>query len=312
MKMVIVLALLIQAPAPSGPLVSAHADDRWTDDARHREIAVRVWTPTGSASPARPVVIFAPGAGTPASSYAAKVADLASHGFIVITVDSPGEMPRCPTPEAGATYDQLVEAGMRCLRARADVVAGDIEFVIDRAATQFDITRLAAVGHSLGGFAALRACQQDSRIRACVNEDGGTADGVFLRYPNASPPRQPVLYVEASVPSPTNRQLATNGLTRDEWNTRLDHMVHVVHEQQMRSVGRGSYKVSLHAEGMTHGSFSDADLSAATAAARRIALHNLEICNDVTRAFLDKTLTGATSTLLDDPAERPEVTINRY
>src|SRR4051794_25008625 len=236
MKTVIVLALLMQAPAPSGPLVSAHADVRWTDEARHREIAVRFWKPTGSDSPRRPVVIFAPGAGTPASSYTAKVEDLASHGFVVITVDSPNDMPRCPAAEAGVTYDEMVEVGMRCLRERAEVVAGDIRFVIDRAAKEFDITRLAAVGHSLGGFAALRARQQDARIRACVNEDGGTADGVFLRYPDASPPSQPVLYVEASVPSPTDRQLATNGITRDEWKARLDRMANIVHEQQMRSV----------------------------------------------------------------------------
>jgi dienelactone hydrolase len=311
MKTVIVLALMIQAPAPSGPLLFAHADYRWLDGARRREIAVRVWTPAVSDSQPRPIVVFAPGAGTPASSYTAKVEDLASHGYIVIAADSPGEMPRCPPP-AGVTYDEMVEVGMRCLRERADVVAADMRFVIDQIAKQFDITQLAAVGHSLGGFAAVRACQQDARIRACVNEDGGTADGLFLNFPGALAPKQPVLYVEASVPTPTDQQLAANGITRDEWNRRLGRMVNVVHEQQMRSSGPGSYKVSLHAPGMTHGSFGDAYLAAATAEARQIALHNLDLCDEVTRAFLDKHLKGATRTLLDDPAGRPEVTLKRY
>jgi hypothetical protein len=106
MKAVIVLALMTQAPIPSGPYRFAHADYQWTDGARRREIAVRVLTPAPSDSRMRPII-----------------------------------------------------------------------------AKQFEITHLAAVGHSLGGFAAVRACQQDARIRACVNEDGGTADGVFLRYP---------------------------------------------------------------------------------------------------------------------------------
>lgn len=311
MKTVIALALLIQLPASSGPSSFAHADYEWNDNARHREIAVRVWTPTISATRPRPIVIFAPGAGTLTSFYSAKIEDLASHGFIVIAANSP-EMPRCPTPLAGVPYDEMVEAGMRCQRERADLVADDIRFVIDQTAKQFDITHLAAVGHSLGGFAALRACQEDSRIRACVNEDGGTADGVFLRYPDASSPKQPVLYVEASVPSPTDQQLATNGITRDEWNRRLDRIVNVVHEQQMRSAGRGSYKVSLRAPGMMHLSFGDLYLTADTAEARQIALHNLDICNTVTRAFLDKTLKGATGTLLDDPSGRQEVTVRRY
>jgi dienelactone hydrolase len=311
MKTVIALALLVLASAPSGPLLFAHADYQWVDSARHREIAVRVWTPTISDARPRPVVVFAPAAGTLTSFYSAKVEDLASHGFIVIAANSP-EMPRCPTPSAGLPYDEMVEVGMRCQRERAALVADDIRFVINQASKQFDITLLAAVGHSLGGFAAVRACQEDLRIRACVNEDGGTADGVFLRYPGATSPKQPVLYVEASVPNPSDQQLAMNGMTRDEWNKRVDRVVNVVHEQQMRSAGRGSYKVSLNAPGMTHLSFGDLYLTADSAEARQIALHNLQICDEVTLAFLEKTLRGATGTLLDAPTARQEITVRRY
>lgn len=89
-------------------------------------------------------------------------------------------------------------------------------------------------------------------------------------------------------------------------------MVNVIHEQQMRSAGSGSYKVLLHAPGMTHGSFGDAYLATSSAEARQMAIHNLELCDEVTRAFLDKNLKGAASTLLDDPAGRPEVTVKRY
>jgi hypothetical protein len=63
---------------------------------------------------------------------------------------------------------------------------------------------------------------------------------------------------------------------------------------------------------MQHGSFGDAYLTASTADAKRVALHNLALCEEVTRAFLDKYLKGATDTLLDDGAGRPEVAMKRY
>src|SRR5712671_1115967 len=133
MTTIIVLALMIQTATPSGPIVFAHADYHWLDSARHRDIAVRVWTPASSDSRPRPIVVFAPGAGTPSSSYTAKVEDLASHGYIVVAMDPPDQMPPCPSP-TGVSYDEMVEAGMRCLRERADVVAADMRFVIDQIA----------------------------------------------------------------------------------------------------------------------------------------------------------------------------------
>lgn len=324
MTTALLLALLAQAPAASGPSEVGRADYHWTDRSRGREIGVHLWYPAPSGPQPAPVVLFSPGNGTPVSSYTAKLNDLASHGYLVVAPDYPGEMARC-TPRAGAPYDEIVETGMRCLRERADIVAADIRFVIGEIETlnhtrggspdlegRFDMTRLAAIGHSLGGFASARACQLDARIAACVNEDGGTADGVFLRFPGAAPAKQPFLYVEASVPAPTDQQLAANGSTRADWNARLARLTTVVHEQQMRSFGSGSMKVALRAPGMQHGSFGDAYLTASTDVARQRALHNLALCNDVTRAFLDKYLKHDARTLLDVPAASPEITVKRY
>jgi dienelactone hydrolase len=323
-KAAALIALLTQLALPSGRLGVGRTNYHWTDRARGREIAVHIWHPVPFDARPWPVVVYSPGAGTPVTNYTAKLDDLASHGYVIVASDYPGEMPRC-SPPAGAPYDEMVEIGMRCLRERADVVAADIRFVIDQLALinrprseppdfegRLDLRRLAAVGHSLGGFASVRACQLDGRITACVNEDGGTADGVFLHYAGASSPTQPFLYVEASVPTPSDQQLAANGITREDWNARLNRMVNVVHEQQLRSSGAGSYKVSLHAAGMVHGSFGDLYLTAATDEARRSALHNLLLCEEVTRAFLDKHLKGATATLLDDPGGRTEVVVKKY
>jgi dienelactone hydrolase len=316
------------APTPTGPLGVRRAEYHVTGAAPGRELQVHLWYPYPLPPRPSPVILFSHGAGTPATQYTAKLDDLASHGYMVVAPefppDPPGAQARCRAPD-GTPYDEMVEIGMRCLRERAQTVADDIRVVLDWIAElnatrgrspdvggAFDPARIAAVGHSLGGFASVRACQQDPRIVACVNEDGGTADGVFLRYAGASSPRQPILYVEASVPAPTDQQLAAGGITRADWNTRLDRMVSVVHEQQLRSSGRGSYKVELHAPGMQHGSFGDLYLSANTAEARRTAMHNLALSEAVTRAFLDKYLKRAAATLLDDPAARSEIVVKKY
>ena len=38
---------------------------------------------------------------------------------------------------------------------------------------RFDLTRVGATGHSLGGKIAITACQQDKRFKFCLNLDGG-------------------------------------------------------------------------------------------------------------------------------------------
>src|SRR5260221_438416 len=106
--------------------------------------------------------------------------------------------------------------------------------------------------------------------------------------------------------------LAASRLTRDEWTQRLDHVLNDVHEQQLRQSGRGSYKVSLRAPGIQHDSFGDAFLTARDPEASRIALYNLVLTEEVTRAFLDKHLKAAKSTLLDDGVERPEIVVKKY
>src|SRR5262249_653924 len=103
---------------------------------------------------------------------------------------------------------------------------------------RMDVSHLAAVGHSLGGFASIPACQLDHPLTACVNEDGGTADGAYLNYGTAAP-KQPILYVEASVPSAgTDESLRALGITLDDWNRRLDHMLNVTHRDQLGAAGR--------------------------------------------------------------------------
>ena len=59
------------------------------------------------------------------------------------------------------------------------------------------IFRYAAIGHSMGGQASVRACQLDDRIKAGANLDGATVDGIFLKHGATQLIKHPFLYAEA-------------------------------------------------------------------------------------------------------------------
>ena len=251
------------------------------------------------------------------------IEDMVSHGYAVAAVEHPYiaaavafssgavavYIDRSSRP-SGVSYFEGVELAMREMRQSAAIAAADLTFALDQLAAlnssksfllngRLDLHRVAAVGHSLGGQAAVRTCQTDTRVKACADLDGGTPDGVFLHYPDARPLKQPLLYVEATpAPTLTDRQLADRGISRADWVTNLRRVADT-QEQQLRSGLGGTYKVVLDARGMNHFSFTDVSLNAATADAEKQALHNVKLTTEVTRAFLDITLEGKQSSMLD-------------
>jgi predicted dienelactone hydrolase len=289
-----------------------------------------------------PVVLFSHGDVVATSfSYTTLVEDLVSRGYVVAAVEHPWSSAVVRFPSGlmifGADREQLrgdrapdlpyfdgVELAMRDMRLLADVEAADLRYVVDqlervdrnRASTFFgrlDLTEIAAVGHSLGGMAALRACQLDLRMKACVNQDGTTADGVFLQYPGAPPLKQPSLFIDATPPETfTDQQLGERGITRKEWTAYTTKLGNV-EETQLRSALAGAYRIRLLAAGIGHSSFGDAVLPAATPDAQQLAQQNTRLTIEVTRAFLDKMLKGYGRTLVDEPSDRhPEWTMRRY
>jgi pimeloyl-ACP methyl ester carboxylesterase len=293
-----------------------------------------------AASPRRlPVVLFSHGDSASTFAYTTAIEDLVSHGVVVAAVEHPFSSTaivygdgrivqfadRRPTTErpANLPYFEGVGLAMNDVRRRNEIQADDLLFVIDRLQAldrdepsspfygRLDLDRVAAVGHSLGGMTAVRACQRDRRVKACANLDGGTADGAFLRYPDARPLSQTFLYVEATPPLTfTDEQLAQRGVTRAAW-TENSQAVAAATEAQLREGTGGSYKVVLRAPGLVHMSFCDTLFVAADPVAQSRALHNLMLTVSVTRAFVQKTLLGEARTLLDSPGT-PEVSVLSY
>lgn len=142
--------------------------------------------PVNEERPRWPVVLFSPGYGAPRAVYTGLVVDLASRGFVVLTIDHPyevavteladGTIATANTP----TFDNDSE-GDRYMSEQQQVRAADLRFVVDQLARpetlglladRIDTEHIAAIGHSFGGAAAVAAAASDTRIKAAANIDG--------------------------------------------------------------------------------------------------------------------------------------------
>jgi acetyl esterase/lipase len=195
--------------------------------------------------------------------------------------------------------------------------AADVRFVIDRMAQldgdkqsfplagAIDLQRIAAMGHSAGAEFAARACQQDSRIRACVDLDGAMVPVAALPLHDDERMRQPLLFLEAYHP-----ENAMGGPPDQIAEFKK------VEQRQFAELRPGSYDVVLHSPQIAHPSFSDVPLlfhGQDGYPEISVALHNLDLITQFVRAFLGKTLRGEQPPLFDGRTSPvPEAVVTAY
>jgi predicted dienelactone hydrolase len=261
-----------------------------------------------------PVILFSHGIGDTTFSYTAQIEDFVSHGYVVVAIEHTNaagvvlfpnghirlyhNVP-APTP---APKDPL-QAMIASARAGTETGAEDVRFVLDQledgaipVVKIMDLNRVAAVGHSYGGTLTARACQLDTRIKACISEDGEVNPvGAYFDYPDHASFKQPFLFLEIDE-HPTDALLARMRESRAQWEHYLAH-----ERQQLNACTRGSYHVVLNGVGMTHASFSDGLLLSATPGTieASTALHNLSLTEALELSFLDKVLKKEPAPLLD-------------
>ncbi|MEU7134791.1 esterase [Streptomyces sp. NPDC046261] len=167
--------------------VPAGAAD-WASTRTH----ARVDAPAARGAGTRPVVLYSAGLGDPRTWNTSLVEDLASRGYVVVTVDhtydssevalSGGRLATSVLPELAAKPGTDIDAVLRtAMRARVE----DARFVLDtlgsagrrpalppHLADAMDLRRVGMVGHSAGGFAAVQTMHDDRRVKAAVNMDG--------------------------------------------------------------------------------------------------------------------------------------------
>jgi pimeloyl-ACP methyl ester carboxylesterase len=193
--------------------------------------------------------------------------------------------------------------------------ASDIRFALDELsrinrdkssrnpfAGHLDLSSVAAFGHSNGGEAAARACQLDSRFKACLNQDGTQRFAPFHLDSSGWGMDQSFLLITRMRREPPNeKELAEMHMTLSEVQD-LVASLRAAQVRALQSTGGGSYRVLLKYDATTHMSFSDLPvLQAVSRAEAEARTRVLGTILNYDRAFFDKTLRSVTKTELDDP-----------
>ncbi|MFF7635864.1 alpha/beta hydrolase family protein [Kitasatospora sp. NPDC008050] len=141
----------------------------------------------------RPVVLYSPGYSMDRNSSTTLVEELASHGYIVVTIDHTHDSPEVEFPggriETGTVPEHPTE---QVMAQETGVRAADARFVLDQLAAldagrnpdaeqrplpsglrgAFDLARIGMFGHSLGGCTAAATMHDDPRVKAGLSLDG--------------------------------------------------------------------------------------------------------------------------------------------
>ena len=233
-----------------------------------------------------PVVVLLPGLAQPVASYSSLAEDLASHGYAVVGIN-PTESTAVVFPDGhvipatalGSVSGMNVDAWYASAERVTNVWVADAQFVVNELAASapaigaLDFSRVAYVGHSLGGAAAFEACNQDASCAGAVDLDGTLWTDV--RHTGLSAPH---LLLEKAPADAC-----------DEFCTRAAADFATV-------MGTGDAQRLLVA-GTTHQNFSDVGLL--WGIANGIGLGSIDaermtlITRDTVRSFLDVQLLGA-------------------
>jgi predicted dienelactone hydrolase len=248
---------------------------------------------------ALPLLLLSHGLGVSRVHYAALAQDLASHGFAVAVPDHPhGGVTVLPDGRVLASDRDPLLGTAGGFGQRASEWARDLVLLLDRlpaalgADVALDTGRVVAIGHSLGGSAAIEATRLDERIVAAVNMDGGPSSTL-----EAEGLRGRALVLKAMAGRPDDR------LDPGE------RMLAVWRDLVAKGDGRLHYVAVF---GAGHLSFSDAPFVMpdtitrfGTSVARREEIHRA-VCR-VLREYVESHVRGTPSPLLSGGEREPHL-----
>jgi len=138
-----------------------------------------------------PLVVFSHGMNSSRFAYTALARELASHGYVVASIDHTFWGPGVSFPDGKPVQfedgmiarDKLTSDEIdSMMRAGLEAMADDEAFVADRMREmdasdrllkgRIDLSNVAVAGHSMGGMAAISACLRYAVFRRCISLDG--------------------------------------------------------------------------------------------------------------------------------------------
>ncbi|MEU3644237.1 prolyl oligopeptidase family serine peptidase [Lentzea sp. NPDC034063] len=122
-----------------------------------------------------PVVLFSPGLQSPREFYAGAADDLASRGYVVVTVSHTHETVAVEFPGDRIEWGLMQDASQATMKKAIDARIADMRFVLNelpKLHNGADVTRVGVAGHSYGGYTAAETMANDSRFDAGINIDG--------------------------------------------------------------------------------------------------------------------------------------------
>ena len=272
-----------------------------------------------------PVILLNHGWGGRRTSFTYLAEDVASHGYVVASIDHTynaklvafpgGRVIRGVAPVDVSNPDCSTAERVRSIwNVELIKWVADQRFVLDHlAALNIDtgsrwqaklaVANCVAIGHSFGGSAATAACAEDRRVRASVNLDGWFFNALQKRGAN-----QPMLFMAGADPfAARDPQYASrsvsNKLDMEDW------------ADLERSLAKhGGCVVTI--QGAAHNDFTDHPLvSAHHFISRRRASPSVFTGNIVRRyvlAFLNWTLHGVNSELIEGGVSRDPLVAAKF
>ncbi|MYS81481.1 alpha/beta hydrolase [Embleya scabrispora] len=205
-------AFVTAAPLTHPQLPAAGVD--WAATATH------AYTNAPARTERRPVLLYSPGGGDPRGMGTGVAEELASRGYVVVSIDHSGDgaVVEFPVDTQGRDdrvrwtvlrFDPRTDPGM--FRTMIDTRIADTRFVLDRLTVlagggnpdptgaplpdglhrALDLRRVGVYGHSAGGTTAAETMYEDRRIAAAINLEG------YLDHPSPGPGRDGELYAIA-------------------------------------------------------------------------------------------------------------------
>ncbi|GGV02032.1 esterase [Streptomyces spectabilis] len=182
------------------PYMAPGAAERWDAAAPHgiakgavdwagMRAHARTAAPVDDRGGRRPVLLYSAGANDPRTWGTSLVEEMASRGYVVITVDHTYEAPGVQFPDGSVKGDKPLRDALaevtddrslsELLKKVLDTRVADDKFVLGRLGAlphglsrAIDRDRVGMLGHSAGGIAAAETMYEDKRVKAAVDLDG--------------------------------------------------------------------------------------------------------------------------------------------